>query len=91
MIHLRETVIHPCLLQRILAMLVGNVRSYQHCIPGMIPVGTPNSFEPRPNPLMTGPLRKTGNGGSGFSGPTINGRSVGGDMEKVENENHRNK
>ena len=41
----------------------------------------PNSFDPRPKPLITGPLRKTGNGGSGESGPTIRRRSAGLDIE----------
>ena len=46
-----------------------------------IPVGIPNSFEPLPNPLMTLPLRYTGNGASGLSGPTTSGRSVGRDIK----------
>jgi len=46
---------------------------------GMFAVGIWSSFEPRPKPLMTGPERRSGNGGSGpFSGPTMRDRSVAG-------------
>lgn len=49
-----------------------------------LPVGIPNSFDPLPNPLITGPFKYIGKGDSGDSGPTMDGLRPGRDMEKSE-------
>lgn len=40
----------------------------------LLPVGIPSSLLPRPNPLVTRPLRLMGNGWEGTGSPTIIGR-----------------
>ena len=40
------------------------------------PVGQPRSLLPLPKPFCTGPDNSMGKGGSGQSGPTINGRML---------------
>ena len=41
-------------------------------------MGIPSSELPRPKPFTMGPDRRRGNGGDGFSGPTMRGRGVSG-------------